>query len=89
MYKTQPDSFADRSRINSMKDAILADGPDAVPPIPVRVDNGQALIVDGHHRFQAFVELGYDRVPIKYISENQINSQFGRTLQELLNMMFK
>lgn len=89
LYKTQPDSFTDRSRINSMKEIIKTIGPDAVPPILVRVHNGQAMIVDGHHRFKAFVELGYDRVPIRYISENQISSQFGRTLQDLLNMKFK
>lgn len=30
-----------------------------------RVHNAQALLVDGHHRLEAFNQLGYDRVPIK------------------------
>lgn len=32
----------------------------------------EALIVDGHHRFVAFRQLGYNRVSIKYIYKSQL-----------------
>jgi hypothetical protein len=31
----------------------------------VRVHSGQAIIVEGYHRLEAFRQLGYDRVPIE------------------------
>lgn len=40
-------------------------------PILVRVENGTAYVVDGHHRLQAFQELGVDRVPIHYVHSNE------------------
>jgi len=58
-------------------------------PIIVYVEEGQAFIVDGHHRYQAFVNLGYERVPIKYIHANQVYSIYGRTVDELWYSMFK
>jgi hypothetical protein len=88
LYKTQPSKWTNRGTVINMKDSILESGSNAVPPIPVRVHKGQALIVDGHHRFQAFSELGYNRVPIKYIHENQIKN-YGRTLKDLLDGMYK
>lgn len=88
LYQTQPSSHITQSTVEGMKETIRNQGPNAIEPIPVRVHNGQTLIVDGHHRYQAFLELGYDRVPIKYIHENQI-STYGRILQDLLNSMFK
>lgn len=41
-------------------------------PILVRVENGTAYVVDGHHRLQAFQELGVDRVPIHYVHSNEL-----------------
>ncbi len=74
-----------------IKEAIIEQGPNAITPIEVRVHNGQALIVEGHHRFEAFRQLGYDRVPIKYIHSNQLGKlqkdgfTYYRSLQELLD----
>jgi hypothetical protein len=89
LYKTQSDIWLNRAQVNSMKELIRYGGPGVVEPIPIRVHNNQALIVDGHHRLAAFSELGYDRVPIKYISENQISTLYGRTLADLLASMFR
>lgn len=90
LYKTQPDFVTNEGpSTRSLMEKISSEGPNSVDPIPVYVDNGNALIVDGHHRYQAFINLGYDRVPIKYIHENQIFSLFGRNLEELRHMMFK
>lgn len=88
LYKTQPSSYTDKGVVENMMDSIQKNGPEAVPPIPVRVHQGQALVVDGHHRLAAFSELGYDRVPIKYIHGNQIGN-YGRTLADLLSGMYK
>lgn len=48
------------------------------------------MVVDGHHRLEAFRELGYDRVPIKYLHSSQLgktlpDGTYYRTLQELLD----
>jgi hypothetical protein len=49
------------------------------------------MIVEGHHRLEAFRQLGYDRVPIKYIHGNQLGKlqkdgfTYYRSLQELLD----
>lgn len=87
IYKTQ--SRTDQSIICSMKDTIIKDGPSAVPPISIRVHNGEALMVQGHHRLEAFRQLGYDRVPIKYVHKSQLgkiqlDGDYFRTLFELL-----
>ena len=68
----------------------MTEGPSAVSPIEVRVVNGEALVVDGHNRLQAFKELGYDRVPIKYISWTKLgkiqpDGTYYRSLDELLD----
>ena len=59
-----------------------------MPPIEIRVDNGRVFVVDGHHRLEAFRQLGYDRVPIKYLHGSQLgkilpDGTYYRTLQEL------
>lgn len=59
-------------------------------PIPIRVYKGTAYIVDGHHRLEAFKNLGYDRVPIKYLHKTQlgktsVNGDFYRSIEELLD----
>lgn len=60
-----------------------------MPPIEIRVDNGRVFVVDGHHRLEAFVQLGYDRVPIKYLHSSQLGKTFSngayyRSLEELI-----
>ncbi|MBQ5989045.1 MAG: ParB N-terminal domain-containing protein [Oscillospiraceae bacterium] len=74
---------------------MLEHGVDRIPPIVVRVHDGKALIVEGHHRLEAFRQLGYERVPIKYVHSNQLGKirkdgyTYYRTLEELLNGMIK
>ena len=88
LYKTQPSSYINKGDVRNIMDSIQRNGPESVPPITVRVHQGQALVVDGHHRLVAFLELGYNRAPIKYIHENQIK-YYGRTLEDLLSGMHK
>ena len=76
LQKTQ--SYTYPENVASMKESIIKNGPSAVPPIEIRVHNGQALVVDGHHRLEAFRQLGYERVPIKYLH----GSQLGKTLPD-------
>ena len=88
MKRTQPYAF--QNTVEKYKNIIISEGPNSVDPIPVRIYNGEALIVDGHHRFEAFRQLGYDRVPIKYIHKSQLgkilkDGTYVRTLQELLD----
>lgn len=66
LQKTQPYTYAEN--VSSIKETIAQNGPNAVPPIEIRVHNEPVLVVDGHHRLEAFRQLGYDRVPIKYIT---------------------
>ena len=45
--------------------------------------------MDGHHRLEAFRQLGYDRVPIKYLHGSQLgktltDGTYYRSIQELL-----
>lgn len=68
----------------------MQNGPNSVPPIEIRVHNGQVLVVDGHHRLEAFRQLGYDRVPIKYLHSSQLgkvlsDGTYYRSIQELLD----
>ncbi|MDE5778976.1 MAG: ParB N-terminal domain-containing protein [Lachnospiraceae bacterium] len=88
MKRTQPYVF--QNTVEQYKKQIITEGPNFIEPIPVRVHNGEALIVDGHHRFEAFRQLGYDRVPIKYIHKSQLgktleDGTYVRNLQELLD----
>lgn len=53
--------------------------------IAVRIHNGEALIVDGHHRYEAFQQLGYERVPVRYLHKSNLgksmpNGDYYRTL---------
>ena len=87
LQKTQPYTYPEN--VDSIKQTIAQNGPNAVPPIEIRVDNGQALVVDGHHRLEAFRQLGYDRVPIKYLHSSQLgkvlsDGTYYRSLEELL-----
>lgn len=49
MKRTQPYTYPEGVKMYKQK--ILTEGPNSVEPIPIRVHNGQALIVDGHHRY--------------------------------------
>lgn len=79
------------SRNNSLlKESIVQKGPNSVPPIEIRVHKGKVLIVEGHHRLEAFRQLGYNRVPIKYLHSSQLgkilcDGTYYRSLQELLD----
>ena len=88
LQKTQ--SYTYPENVASIKEAIAKNGPNSVPPIEIRVHNGQVLVVDGHHRLEAFRQLGYDRVPIKYLHSSQLgkmlpDGNYYRSLQELLD----
>lgn len=88
LQKTQ--SYTYPENVASIKEAIAQNGPNSVPPIEIRVHNGQVLVVDGHHRLEAFRQLGYDRVPIKYLHSSQLgkmlpDGNYYRSLQELLD----
>lgn len=88
LQKTQPYTYAEN--VSSIKETIAQNGPNSVPPIEIRVHEGQALVVDGHHRLEAFRQLGYDRVPIKYLHSSQLGKTFPdgttyRSLTELLD----
>ena len=70
LQRTQP--YIDDAEVSALKELIQKDGIKAVDPILVRVENGTAYVVDGHHRLQAFQELGVDRVPIHYVHSNEL-----------------
>ena len=81
-------SYTYSENVAALKETIAQEG--SVPPIAIRVYNGQVLVVDGHHRLEAFRQLGYDRVPIKYVHGSQLgkilpNGIYYRPLQELLD----
>ena len=65
LKQTQP--YVYENEVNQLVEVIKEKGPNAVSPILVRVHNGTAYIVDGHHRYNAFLKLGYERIPIKYL----------------------
>ena len=88
LQKTQSYTYVEN--VSSIKETIAQSGPNSVPPIKIRVHDGQALVVDGHHRLEAFRQLGYDRVPIKYLHSSQLgktlpDGTYYRSLQELLD----
>lgn len=76
--------------MSSLKETIAQNGPNSVPLIEIRVRYGQVLGGDGHHRLEAFRQLGYDRVPIKYLHSTQLgktlpNGTYYRLIEELLD----
>lgn len=75
--------------MNSIAEYISKNGPNSVEPIRVRVHEGVAYIEDGHHRYEAFMKLGYDRVPIKYLHSSNLGKLLPdgtrvRSLDEIL-----
>lgn len=59
LFKTQTRTRTNYSVVNSIKESVKINGINSIDPIIVRVHNGQALIVDWHHRYQVLMELGY------------------------------
>lgn len=89
LYRTQ--SYVDQSIVSGMKESILREDPDTVPRIQIRVHHGEALVVQGHHRLEACNQLGYDRVPIKYLHKTQLgkiqpDGDYYRGIYELLQV---
>lgn len=88
LQKTQPYTYP--KTVSSIKETITQNGSNSIPPIEIRVNNEQVLVVDGHHRLEAFRQLGYDRVPIKYLHSSQLGNTLSdgtyyRSIQELLD----
>lgn len=88
IYKTQPDSQTIKW-LKNIVDDMKENGYDLSKPIKIYVDNGKALIIDWHHRFEAAKHLWYWRVPIQYIQKDRIYTISGRTLEELRFLAFK
>jgi len=90
LYRTQ--TYVRQDTVGAIKQEILRNGPNSVPPIDIRVHHGRALIADGHHRFEAFRQLGYDRIPIRYLHKSQLgrilpDGTYVRPLHDLLGGM--
>ncbi|MCH5345426.1 MAG: ParB N-terminal domain-containing protein, partial [Acetatifactor sp.] len=88
LQRTQP--YTRANIVSGLMERIAQNGPNSVDPIAIRVHNGQVLVVDGHHRLEAFRQLGYDRVPIRYLHSSQLgktypNGAYYRSLEELLD----
>ena len=88
LQPTQP--YVYQSEVDELAKVIGEKGIEAVDPILVRVHQGVAYIVDGHHRFYAFLQNGYDRVPIKYLHESNLGKNlydgtYIRTIEEIIN----
>ena len=87
LRQTQP--YVDQNEVKGLVEYISVNGPNSVDPILVRVHEGTAYIVDGHHRYNAFLQLGYERVPIKYLHSSnlgkiQSDGTFIRMLEDIL-----
>ena len=70
LKKTQP--YASSSKVDGIAEYITENGPNSLEPIRIRVHEGVAYIEDGHHRYEAFMKLGYDRVPVKYLHSSNL-----------------
>ena len=67
--------------------AVLEEGGDLPPLSVVKMENGTLAVVDGYHRFRAYVDAGHDRIPFEIVAEGaeripfhlgHANSQHGR-----------
>jgi len=64
------EDMKERAKVEKMKDIIKA-GEIDLPPIIVERDADGLYIVDGHHRWEAARQLGYDWVPVReYLPED-------------------
>jgi|GEM_PF-5710559 len=84
LLKTQPGELTQLKAVRQLRDFINNSESGVLNEleIPVYIRDGEAYIVDGHHRIEAFKEAGYNRIPIKYIHENQIKN-YGRSFSEM------
>lgn len=87
LYKTQP--YRDSAEVNGIMETIQTNGPNSIEPIKVLVYDGKAIVIDGHHRLAAFEKLGYDRIPIKYVHKNKVYKEYGLTVEDLLELIYK
>ncbi len=88
LKKTQP--YTDANKVSAIAEHIAENGPNSIEPIRVRVHKGVVYIEDGHHRYEAFKQLGYDRVPIKYLHSSNLGKRLPngttiRTLDDILS----
>jgi len=89
ILSTQPLSFTNFAQSKAVSKVIHFGGYQAVKPIPVWVNNGNAYAIDGHHRLEAFRMLGYKRVPIKYVHTNQISNYSKLTPAQMVEYGYK
>lgn len=86
LQKTQP--YTDKVEVADLKELIQKNGIETIDPILISVENGTAYVVDGHHRLQAFMELGYERVPIHYIHSSELGRRgvhgYLRSIEEII-----
>lgn len=82
LYKTQP--YIRDVNVKGIKEIIQSKGPNAVEPIKILVHKSDALVIDGHHSLEAFKQLGFNRVPIRYMHKNQVYREYGRTIDDIL-----
>jgi len=84
LVKTQGNT--NETQVKLMAETIQEHGPNSMPPIKVLIHEQTAYIVDGHHRFEAYKCLGYQRVPIKYIHKYSLGKEAAayRTLNDIL-----
>lgn len=75
--------------MRGIKATISQKGPNVVNPIEVLVYNGEAIVVNEHHTIQAFRELGYKRVPIKYVTKNYVKRTYGWSITDIIEMKHK
>ncbi len=88
IYYTQPYSQTKKWLEKIMSDMKI-NWFDKSKPILVYIDKWKALIIDGHHRFEAAKQLWYTRIPVQYVQKNRIYLKSGRTLEELRALMHK
>lgn len=57
----------DPDRLNKLMKEIEADG---ILKKSIAVDENSNVILDGHHRLRALKELGYTKIPVKFVDYN-------------------
>jgi ParB family transcriptional regulator, chromosome partitioning protein len=72
----------DREHVDAMK-STLREG-EELPPLDVRVDAGRVIVVDGHHRLTAYIELIAEGYEIAMVEARQFRgNDAGRVLRML------
>lgn len=89
LYKTQPVSELEKSTVRNIVESIKNWSMDWTNKrVPVYIDNGKALLLDWHHRLEAAVRAGMDRIPVQFIQKERIKN-FWRTLEQIKSFMYK